>query len=270
MKKLFVIFFLTCCCCWFSKATDNLRIPDVRTLGMGGIGSVRSVLFNPALLATRTASELRIDYYNRYSIKELGTVSGGVSFLNDILPVGLHIASFGYDAYRESMFRFSAGKQLNPNLALGISVQYGLLQSELFETTSSRLSTDIGVACRVVDNWLITASVINFPSISIQSEEVDSERIASWMAEIGFNWNIMNNVIITGGVMRNSETPLGMAIGMEYQPFDDFYLRAGLKSSPFRPSIGVGYCFSMLTADVVMMYHPILGVSTGLGLSCTF
>ena len=270
MKKLFVIFFSSCFFSWFSKATDNLRIPDTRTLGMGGIGSVHSVLFNPALLAIQTTSELNINYYNRYSIKELGTISGGVSFLNNVLPVGLHIASFGYDAYRESMFRFSTGKQLNTRLSLGISVQYGLLQSELFETTTSRLSTDIGVAYRVVDNWLITASVINFPSISINSEEVDNERIASWMTEIGFNWHVINNLFITSGVMRNSDTPLGMAIGMEYYPFDDFYLRAGLKSSPFRPSLGIGYGFSRMTVDVVMLYHPILGVSTGLGLSYSF
>ena len=270
MKKLFIIFFSVCVFSCFAKATDNLRIPDIRTLGMGGIGSVHSALFNPALLAIRKTSEWRIDYYNRYSIKELGTISGGVSFLNDVLPVGFHITSFGYDAYRESMFRFSAGKQLNTRLALGISVQYGLLQSELFETTASRLSTDIGMTYRVVDNWLITVSALNFPSISIQSEEVDNERIALWMTEVGFNWHVINTLFITGGVMRNNDTPLGVAVGMEYQPFSDFHLRAGLKSAPFRPSIGVGYRFSMLTADVVMIYHPILGVSTGLGLSYSF
>jgi len=270
MKKLIIIFIVVCVFCDFTKATDNLRIPDIRILGMGGIGTAHSVLFNPALLAIRTTSELRIDYYNRYSIKELATISGGVSFLNDVLPVGLHVASFGYDAYRESMFRFSAGKLLNANLALGISVQYALLQSELFETTASRLSTDIGIAYHVADSWSVTASIINFPSISINSEEIDSERISSWMGEIGINLHVVDNLIITGGVMRDKETPLGVAFGMEYQPFSDFHLRAGLKSKPFRPSIGIGYSFSKITADVVMIYHPILGVSTGLGLSYSF
>ena len=270
MKKLFVIFFTMYVCCSISKATDNLRVPDIRTLGMGGYGTVHSSLFNPALLALRTTSELRIDYYNRYSIKELATITGGLSFFNDVLPAGLHIASFGYDAYRESMFRFSAGKRLNANLTLGIGIQYALLQSELFETSASRLSTDIGASLQLVDNLLITAAAINFPSISIHSEEVDNERIASWLVEIGANWHVNDNLLITGGVMRNKETPLGISIGMEYQPFTDFHLRAGLKSAPFRPSLGVGYRFSKMMADVVMIYHPILGVSTGLGLSYSF
>ena len=245
-------------------------MPDIRTLGMGGIGTAHSVLFNPSLLAMRTESELRIDYYNRYSLKELATVSGGLSFYNDVLPLGLHIASFGYDAYRESMFRFSVGKLLHKNLSLGISLQYALLQSELFETSASRLSVDLGASWRVVDNWLITASVINFPSKVIDSENIDSERIASWAAGLGVNWQIFNNLLITGGAMRNSETPLGAAFGIEYQPFTDFQLRAGVCSGPFRPSLGIGYRFSMITADVVMIYHPVLGVSTGLGLSYTF
>ena len=270
MNKRVIIGFLCCVICCFSKATDNLRIPNIRTLGMGGIGVAHSVLFNPALLAIRTESELRVDYYNRYSLKELATISGGLSYYNMALPIGLHVASFGYDAYRESMFRFSAGKMLNEHIALGISLQYALLQSELFETSASRLSVDIGASWRVVDNWLITASVINFPSKVIDSENIDSERIAAWALGLGVNWQIINNLLITGGAMRNSETSLSGAFGIEYQPFTDFQLRAGVSSAPFRPSLGIGYRFSMITADVVMIYHPVLGVSTGLGLSYTF
>ena len=270
MNKRVAIIISCCILCCLSKATDNLRMPDIRTLGMGGIGTSHSTLFNPSLLAIRTESELRIDYYNRYALKELATISGGLSFCNHVLPLGLHIASFGYDAYRESMFRFSAGKLLNDNLALGISLQYALLQSELFETTASRLSADIGAYWRIVDNWLITASVINFPSKVINSENIDSKRIASWAIEIGINWQIINNLLITGGVMRNDETPLGAAFGIEYQPFTDFQLRVGLSSAPFRPSLGMGYRFSMITADVVMIYHSVLGISTGLGLSYSF
>ena len=270
MIKRSVLLFSCCIICCFSKATDNLRVPDIRTLGMGGIGAAHSALFNPALLAVSSKSELRIDYYNRYSLKELATVSGGLCFHNDVLPFGLHIASFGYDAYRESMFRISAGKLLHENLSLGVSLQYAILQSELFETSASRLSADLGASLRVVDNWLITASVINFPSKILSSENIDSERIASWLAELGVNWQIFNNLLITGGVRRNTETPFGGAFGIEYRPFTDFQLRVGVCSGPFRPSLGIGYRFSMITADVVMIYHPILGISTGLGLSYSF
>jgi hypothetical protein len=237
---------------------------------MGGNGVSHTPLFNPALLALQEWKELRVDYYNRYSLSELATISGGFCFPNGILPFGLHIASFGYDEYRESLFRFSAGKRLNTYLTLGVSVQYALLQSELFETDASRLSTDIGATFRPVDNWLITMSVINFPSVSLNSENIDSERIASFLIGMGVNWQVINNLLMTGGIAHNKEIPLDASLGMEYLPYTDFHLRVGLRSSPFRPSLGFGYHFSGLTAEVVMIYHPVLGVSTGLGLSYSF
>ncbi|MDR3193894.1 MAG: hypothetical protein LBT76_01205 [Tannerella sp.] len=256
--------------CIFISARDNLRLADVRTLGMGGNGVTHAVLFNPALLAWQDRKDARIDYFNRYSIKELATVSGGFCLPNRILPAGLHIASFGYDEYRESMFRLSVGKQLNDCWALGVSVQYALLQSVIFETDASRLSTDIGASFRPAEYWFLSLSVINFPSVSLNSESVDSERIAAYLIELGVNWQMMDDLLLTGGLAHNREAPLCASMGMEYRPFPDFHLRAGVKTSPFLPSVGAGYAFAGVTVDVVMIYHPILGVSTGIGLSCSF
>jgi hypothetical protein len=76
MKKTVILIFLA----WFihlsANATDNLRIPDLRTLSLGGGGVTETVLYNPALLAVRTQSKLYTNYYNRYSVSELATVSG--------------------------------------------------------------------------------------------------------------------------------------------------------------------------------------------------
>ena len=55
--SLFVLF-------WASiniHAVDNLRIPDIRSLGMGGSGVTQSVLFNPALVALNTDKVLHLE-----------------------------------------------------------------------------------------------------------------------------------------------------------------------------------------------------------------
>ncbi|MDR1676321.1 MAG: hypothetical protein LBR86_07630 [Tannerella sp.] len=253
-----------------SRARDNLRFPDTRTLGMGGNGATHAVLFNPALLALLERKEVRTDYFNRYAMKELATVSGGFCFPNRILPAGLHVASFGYDEYRESMFRLSAGKRLNAFWTLGVSVQYALIQSELFESEASRLSTDIGASFQPADNWLITCSAINVPSVSLNSEEVDSERIGTYLIELGVNWQLVDNLLITGSMAHSKETRRSGSLGMEYRLYGDFHLRTGVRTSPFRPSLGAGYRFAGLMADVAMIYHPVLGISTGLGISFSF
>jgi hypothetical protein len=237
---------------------------------MGGNGTVHSSLFNPALLALQTQKDVRVDYYNKYSLRELATISGGFCFPNEALPVGLHLASFGYDEYRESMFRLSVGKRLNSYWSLGIGVQYALLQSDLYEEDASRLSTDIGITLQPVENWLIALSIINLPSISINNENTDTKHITPYLLGLGFNWAFTNDLLITGGLAHGKEQFFSGSMGIEYAPFTDFQFRLGLKTAPFCPSVGVGYRFSGLQADVVMIYHPVLGSSTGIGLSYSF
>ena len=118
--SLFVLFFVFV----NIHAVDNLRIPDIRSLGMGGNGVTQSVLFNPALVALHTDKVLHFEYFNRYSVKELGTM--GISFVypNPLLSAGVDISSFGYDQYRETVFRLSTGKRLNDGWIIGIGFQY--------------------------------------------------------------------------------------------------------------------------------------------------
>ena len=122
--SLFVLF-------WASiniHAVDNLRIPDIRSLGMGGSGVTQSV-----------------EYFNRYGVKELGTVGIGFVYPNPLLSAGVDISSFGYDQYRETLFRLSVGKQLNGRWRIGIGFQYKMVQTELLEEVPKQLSTDIGI-----------------------------------------------------------------------------------------------------------------------------
>lgn len=91
-----------------AKGIENLRVADTRVSGLGGATAVYSPLFNPAVTAFLAHRQVRGDYFDPYGMKELGTVSAGLSMPNRLLPFGVHIASFGYEKYRESMFRLSA------------------------------------------------------------------------------------------------------------------------------------------------------------------
>ena len=270
MQKVFYIIFWG----WFlglsANAIDNLRIPDLRTLSIGGGGVTETPLYNPALLATLMQSKLYANYYNRYSVSELATVSGGFYFINNILPAGLEITSFGYDQYRESLFRLSTGKRIAEKWTLGVAFQVTMLQSELFEDNSGRISADIGLSYRPVENVLTGLSLLHIPSVKIGDKNVNNSHIASYSMQLGFNWNVTNLLLITGSLENSKEETITGSFGMEYLPFEDFHLRAGIRTSPLRPSLGVGYRISNIRADVGMVYHSILGVSLGFGLSFSF
>ena len=270
MIRTVFLTFLGCFIFLSADAIDNLRIPDLRTLSIGGGGVTETPLYNPALLATLTKHKLYANYYNRYSVSELATVSGGFYYVNEFVPAGFEITSFGYDEYRESLFRLSMGKQIAEKWSVGIAVQYMLLQSELFEESSARISSDVGITFKPVDNVLTGLSIMHLPSVQIGDKNIDNKRIASYLIQAGFNWQVINTVLITATASHCEETPVVGSFGMEYLPFDNFKIRAGLQTSPLKPSFGVGYQLGELSMDVGILYHRILGVSMGFGIGFTF
>lgn len=270
MKKVTLFFCLGWFICFPSAAIDNLRIPDLRTLSLGGGGVTETPLYNPALLPILSQNKLYANYYNRYSVSELATVSGGFYYRNDLLPAGLEITSFGYDEYRESLFRLSMGRQIAEKWTIGVAIQYALLQSELFEENSGRVSADIGISYRPVENVLTGLSILHIPSVKVGDKNINNKHIAPYSIQVGFNWKIINTVLITGSMEHCEEDPVTGSFGTEYMPLDDFKIRTGIRTSPLRPSLGVGYRIAGFDADVGMVYHSVLGVSMGIGISFSF
>ena len=264
--SLFVLF-------WASiniHAVDNLRISDIRSLGMGGNGVTQSVLFNPALVALYTDKVLHLEYFNRYMLKELGTMSGSFYYPNQLLSAGVDISVFGFDKYREMMVRVLGGKRLGDQWALGLGVHYSFLQTDLLENTRSRLSTDLGITFSPIDKLLIGMLIMNLPSVSIGDKDIEIEDFNYYLIQISFQWEIINSLLITGSAGTENENLVVGNLGLEYTAFDSFFIRAGIQTAPLLPSLGIGYNFSCFTIDVASIYHPILGMSTSLGLSFSF
>jgi hypothetical protein len=270
MKKAILTFLLMLPAITNIVAKDNLRIPDLRTLAMGGGGVTETPLFNPALLAVQDKNKLFTNYYNRYSVSGLATVSGGFYFQNSILPAGLDITSFGYDEYRESLFRLSFGKLLTDRLSLGIAIQYAMLQSELFQESAGRVSADIGLTYRPADNLMFVLSVLNMPSVHVGDINIDNTHIAPYSMQTGFNCSVISGMSITGCLEYGRENGITGAFGVEYTAFNDFSIRAGMNTSPFSPSLGVGYKIYSVRADVGMVFHSVLGTSMGMGIGYFF
>lgn len=268
MKQLFLCLLLGISPCLY--AVNNLRLPGVRCMGMGECGVVQSALFNPAVVALDSYKSFDINYFNYYGLKELGTVGLSFSYPNNLLSAGVNISSFGYDRYRESMFRVFLGKSLTEKWTVGISIQYTFLQTELVEEKPQYLSADVGILFIPVEKLLIGVLIQDFPSVSIQKKEIDIESFISYSLQIGFQWEVINSLLITGNMETNKQVTLTGSVGLEYQLYKQFYVRAGMKAIPLLPTIGVGYCFLGFTVDVATVYHPVLGISTGIGLKYSF
>lgn len=270
MKKCLLGFIFSLCIHFSLRAVDNLRLPDMRSVAMGGNGATQSVLFNPSLVALSSDKSIHIEYINRYLVKELGTIGMTFQYPNTLLSTGVNITSFGYDKYRESLFRLFMGKQLNDKWTLGLAVEYAMLQTELFQSQTGHLSIDIGATFIPVDKLLVGMLIMNFPSVSVGKLNTDRKDFIGYFLQIGFQWEVINHLLIVGSLATNKENPVIGNLGMEYTAFDSFSLRAGIQTNPFLPSLGIGYAFSLFKIDVGTIYHSLLGVSTGVGISVSF
>lgn len=268
MKKYLLFFLMPCCVCLY--ASDYLRMPDMRSMAMGGNMVTQSSLFNPSLVALQANKTIHFQYFNRYQLKELGTITGYFLYPNPVLPVGFYFSSFGYEAYRQTLFRFSTGKQLAERWYVGIAFQYILLQTELFEETPAMLSADIGCLYQPFDNLLIGLFIMNWPHVRMKDKEVDTKFFTNHFMQIGLEWEVINNLLImVSGGMRK-EASFALNVGLEYTVFDSFHLRCGVAGEPFYPTFGIGYDFSSFSLDLAAISHPVLGMSTGVGLSFYF
>lgn len=132
------------------------------------------------------------------------------------------------------------------------------------------LSTDIGIIYSPVEKLLIGMLIMDLPSVAIKKEDIDTNYFMSYSIQIGFQWEVINSLLIVGNLETNKQTTLTGCAGLEYQLYKQFYVRAGIKVTPLLPTLGVGYRFSCFTVDVATVYHPVLGISTGIGLKYSF
>jgi hypothetical protein len=222
------------------------------------------------LIVLTEQSSIGIHYFNPYAMKELGLLNAAFYLPNPILPAGAHIASFGYDAYRQTLFRLFTGKRLSKQWLLGLSIQYTILQTELFDEAPARLAADLGINYAPTENLLLGLLIINLPSVSVGDNTVERKDFTPYQIQAGFQWTLIDHLLLSATLDTGDEHPLGIALGIEYLPLDDFSIRAGLKGAPLLPSFGFGYRFSHYYIDAAAVYHPLLGISTGLGFSYSF
>ncbi len=268
MKKYWLSLFL--CVTISALAIENLRLPDVRALSMGGNGVTLSSVYNPALLEYSSDKVVRLEYFNRYALKELGTITGSFQLPNRYLSTAFQLTSFGYEQYRQNMVRIELAKRLNSHWSVGVSFQYAWIQSELYEKMPARLSTDIGIVYSPMDKLLIGIMARDLPSVSISQKQLEVKELKSFEIQTGLTYEVIDRLLISAFAAVDESRRIKGGFGLEYVVWERFSLRAGMQTSPFLPCFGAGFRLKGFGIDAVALWHPVLGISSGVGLNYSF
>lgn len=248
-------------------ASDHLRPGSIRSIGLGGNEVTLSAALNPALTAMERRS-VQLNYHNRYSMKELGSAGLCLYIPHPALASGLHLASFGYDEWRETLAGLAAAKMLNERIALGAGVRYAVLQTEAYDSQQAQLAVDVGMAWMPSDAFSLGLSVMNFPSVRFPPGNQAELLVAGVQA--GIQWRGIEDATMLATVCWDEFRYLGINAGVAYRVFSCFEMRCGIKSDPPAPSFGVGFDYASLVIDVAAEYHPALGFGHGIGISYRF
>lgn len=252
------------------NASDHLRSEEIRSLSLGGIGSVLSVRSNPSFSSFLDDGLVQINYFNRFSMKELSTLSGDVFVPNKVLNALLSVSTTGFDQFRETNINIGVNRLLTKSLALGIGVNYRMATIIAVDERPSRLSLDIGLTYEFNEKLMLGCSVQDAPSFTLQEYSDGSLPFFGYCIRAGGYYAISNTSLVTSEVAYLENEGVSFRAGLEYTPVSTFDLRVGFCTKPLQPSLGMGYSFRKMNVDVLALYHQQLGISSGVSLSYLF
>lgn len=275
MTSTSTTFYLSCLLLFFLsfstiQASDHLRSEEIRSLSLGGVGSVLSVRSNPSFSSFLDDGLVQINYFNRFSMKELSTLSGDVFVPNSILNALLSVSTTGFDQFRETNINIGVNKLLTKSLSLGIGVNYRMASIIAVDERPSRLSLDIGVTYECNEKLMFGCSVQDAPSFTLQEYSDGSLPFFGYCIRVGGYYAISNTSLVTSEVAYLENEGVSFRAGLEYTPVSTFDLRVGFCTKPLQPSLGMGYSFRKMNVDVLALYHQQLGISSGVSLSYLF
>jgi hypothetical protein len=161
-------------------------------------------------------------------------------------------------------------KQISSKWILGWAVQYALLQTELSEEVLKKISTDIGFLFKTNDNLLIGLSIIELPSHLINQEYIDNKDFKYYSIQTGFQYQFINNLLITVSANYENNLLFRLNAGLEYTVYDRFFIRLGCSTNPLSPTFGLGLKIDAVQLNVASIYHQVLGFGSAIGFTYSF
>lgn len=204
---------------------------------------------------------------NRFFVKEL-TQSGFAT----VVPIkkgtfGLSYSSLGYKLYRESHVSLSYGMKLSENISAGIAFDYLNTKIADIYGHANAFTGSFGLTAKIIPQVIVATHIYN--PFRAKITDYNNEKIPT-IFKIGAQYIFSKKVHFLAEAEKTSAKKINIKAGIEYQPSELVYIRAGGCSYPTQAAFGLGVNYKGLKIDVSSMYHSILGLSPQIGLSYGF
>jgi len=264
---LFLIFFCTCVPARNTLYAQDGLFPafDVRSRMMGGTGlaagGIDALWTNPAGLVKTTARvEAAATAEQRFGLSELTNATIGGAYGLGRGGIGLQLASFGFDTYRETRVGLAYGRKLSEKFSLGAEFTGFATSTEGYASTFD-VTFGIGMQLEIIPELHVGARIFS----PFRTERLPDEYLPQLLA-LGLSYRPSDKVIINAEVHQDADHPARFRAGVEYLPAEQFSIRLGVATESPELSFGIGYEFiDGLDLSAGAVWHEVLGVWPGVG-----
>ncbi len=216
---------------------------------------VWSLYGNQAALSSLKKLNAGLNYYNKYNLDELNSISAIVAMPVSDVVYGLSLYRYGFSVYNENRVSLTGAKLVSPYLSVGVQLDYNFVSANHQNYNSESISSQIGVLWIPSKIFKIGLHVNNPLRNSILS---DTKLKNSTITSLGLSYSPNDEVSLYYEIDKNFEILFNNKIGIQYTLLKSLSLRTGFMTLPKSYSVGLGYRLREFSIDVAYQFHPLL------------
>lgn len=216
-------------------------------------------LQNPASGAAIQESAAGLFASQAFGLAELRVAAVAVAHP---MPFGTLVGgarTYGFDDFREKVFGIGFARPIpvsaTRHLHAGLALRHTSVSIPEFMSTGT-LGVSAGLLVDLVPGLTFGASATNLNRPELSPADPLESRL-----DAGLAFRPHEQALVLAAVSKDIDFPLSVRAGLEVQPVEVLFLRAGFSTEPSRFSGGVGVSLGLLRADIAAEWHDVLGLT---------
>jgi hypothetical protein len=239
-------------------------VAGAKQTGMANVCVMNSDLWssfhNQAGLAFNKAISFGFNYENRFSIKELGTRTAGITIPAGKVSMGAVYSYFGYGNFSRQMAGLACGMPLSDIMAAGVQIDYFSERTTGEYNNNQMVTCEAGIIISPSENVKIGMHVFNPVPNSIRKSNMPS------ILRIGAGVNLNKELFAGVETRMCTGQKLTIRTGFEYEAAKKFLVRGGFSTENNSFCFGIGYRAGPAMVDLGFSTHEKLGVTSSVSL----
>lgn len=253
-------------------ASNENRSAGARSDAMGkasvALIDTWSGFHNQASLALLEKKSFGAYYENRFESKELSTKAFCFNLPSKLGTFSLNYTQFGFNLYKDSKIGIAYARALGKHFWAGI--QFNQIRKDLNAEYGSqtKYTFELGLLAEIFPDFHLGFHLFNPTQEKFTTWDYD-DKIPT-IGKLGFSWKLSNGAIISSEILKDLNDDFQLKGGIEYPVSKKFFIRVGAYNHPNSISMGLGFNFSSVKANVAFSRHPVLGYTPSADLSFKF